>query len=106
MSPILFFIFFFTCIGVGKIFLQINSAAVAFIDILIAAWEGLNIFTSETTGPIEAKFYMNSPWDGRTKVCSNGPGHITKMAACPYMVKTLKIFLSETKRLMTLKLSM
>ena len=41
MSPILFFIFFFTCIGVGKIFLQINSAAVAFIDILIAAWEGL-----------------------------------------------------------------
>ena len=27
----------------GKIFLQINSAAVAFIDILIAAWEGLKI---------------------------------------------------------------
>ena len=41
MSPILFFIIFFTCTGVGKIFLQINSAAVAFIDILIAAWEGL-----------------------------------------------------------------
>ena len=45
MSPILFFIIFFTCIGigVGKIFLQINSAAVAFIDILIAAWEGLKL---------------------------------------------------------------
>ena len=42
MSPISFFIIFFTCTGVGKIFLQINSAAVAFIDILIAAWEGLN----------------------------------------------------------------
>ena len=41
MSPTLFFIFFFTCTGVEKIFLQINSAAVAFIDILIAAWEGL-----------------------------------------------------------------
>ena len=41
MSPILFFINFFTCIGVGNIFLQINSAAVAFIDILIATWEGL-----------------------------------------------------------------
>ena len=41
MSPILFFIIFFICTGVGKIFLQINSAAVAFIDILIAAWEGL-----------------------------------------------------------------
>ena len=35
MSPILFFIIFFICTGVGKIFLQINSAAVAFIDILI-----------------------------------------------------------------------
>ena len=41
MSPILFFVIFFICTGVGKIFLQINSAAVAFIDILIAAWEGL-----------------------------------------------------------------
>ena len=41
MSLILFFIIFFICTGVGKIFLQINSAAVAFIDILIAAWEGL-----------------------------------------------------------------
>ena len=41
MSPILLFIIFFTYTGVGKIFLQINPAAVAFIDILIAAWEGL-----------------------------------------------------------------
>ena len=41
MSPILFFIILFTCTGVGKIFLQINPAAVTFIDILIAAWEGL-----------------------------------------------------------------
>ena len=41
MSPILFFIIFFTYTGVGKIFLQINSSAVAFVDILIAAWEGL-----------------------------------------------------------------
>ena len=44
MSPILFFRIFFICTGVGKIFLQINSAAVAFIDILIAAWEGLITF--------------------------------------------------------------
>ena len=44
MSPILFFIyFFFTCTGVGKIFLQLNPAAVAFIDILMAAWEGLSV---------------------------------------------------------------
>ena len=50
---------------------------------------------------------MESPWDGGTKVCSNGPGHMTKMGAMPIYVKNLKkIFFSGTKRLMTLKLSM
>ena len=34
-----------------------------------------NVF-SETTGPIKAKFYMEPPWDGGTKVHSNGPDHI------------------------------
>ena len=42
-----------------------------------------NIFSSETTGPIEAKFHVEPPWDGGMKVCSNGPGHMTKMAAMP-----------------------
>ena len=40
------------------------------------------------------------------KVCSNGPGHMTKMAAMPIYGKTLKIFFSGTKSLMTLKLAM
>ena len=40
-----------------------------------------NIFSLETTRPIEAKFHVEPPWDGRTKVCSNGPGHTTDMAA-------------------------
>ena len=31
---------------------------------------------SETTGPIEAKLHMESPWDGVMKVCSNGPGQV------------------------------
>ena len=67
----------------------------------------LNIFSSETTVPIEAKFHMESPWDGGTKVCSNGPGHMTKMAAMPIYGKNLKkIFFSGTKRPMTLKLGM
>ena len=39
-----FFIIFIICTGVGKKCLQINSAAVAFIDILIAPWEGLWLF--------------------------------------------------------------
>ena len=58
MSPILFFIIFFTCTGVGKIFLQINSAAVAFIYILIAAWEGLNIrkFAKQHEKKLTSKF--------------------------------------------------
>ena len=46
-----------------------------------------NIFSSETTGPIEAKFRMEPPWDGGTKVCSNGPGHMT---AIPIYGKNLK----------------
>ena len=42
---------------------------------------------------------MESPWDGGTKGCSNGPGHMTKMAAMPiYMVKTLKILLLRNQK--------
>ena len=42
-----------------------------------------NIFSSETAWPIKAKFYVEPPWEGGTKVCINGPGHVTKMAAMP-----------------------
>ena len=33
---------------------------------------------------------MELLWDGGTKVCSNGPGHLTKMAAMPIYGKNLK----------------
>ena len=46
--------------------------------------------SSETTGPMESKFHMESPWDGGTKVCSKGPGHMSKMAAIPIYGKNLK----------------
>ena len=49
-----------------------------------------NIFSSETTGPYEAKFHMEPPWDGGTKVCSNSPGLVTKMTAMPIFGKSLK----------------
>ena len=49
-----------------------------------------NIFSSETTGPIEAKFYMELLGTGGTKVCSSGPGHMTKMAAMPIYGKKHK----------------
>ena len=49
-----------------------------------------SIFSSETTGPIGAKFHMDPPWDGGTKICSNGPGHMSKMAPMPIYSKNLK----------------
>ena len=33
---------------------------------------------------------MDPPWDGGTKVCSDGPGHMTKMAAMTIYGKNLK----------------
>ena len=66
-----------------------------------------NIFSSETTGPIELKFHIETPKDGGKKVCSNGLGHMTKMAAMPiYGKNPLKIFFSRTRRLMTSGLGM
>ena len=49
-----------------------------------------NIFSSETAWPIKAKFYVEPPWERGTKVCINGPGHMTKMAAMPIYGKNLK----------------
>ena len=49
-----------------------------------------NDFSSETTGPIVTKFHMWPPGVGGTKSCSNGPGHMTKMAAMPIYGKNLK----------------
>ena len=49
----------------------------------------LNIFASETALPIKAKFYVESPWEGGTKVYINGPGHMTKMATMPIYGKNL-----------------
>ena len=56
-----------------------------------------NIFFSETACPIKAKFYVEPPWVGGTKVCLRHLGHMTKMAATPiYGKNPSKIFFSET----------
>ena len=66
-----------------------------------------NIFSSETAWPIKAKFYVEPPWEGGTKVYINGPGHITKMAAMPiYGKNPSKIFFSRTGRPIFTKLGM
>ena len=48
------------------------------------------IFSSESAWPIKAKFYVEPPWEGGTKVYINCPGHMTKMAAMPIYGKKLK----------------
>ena len=53
---------------------------------------------SETAWPIKAKFYVEPPWEGGTKVCINGPGHMTKMAAMPIYGKNLKNLLLQNRK--------
>ena len=47
------------------------------------------IFFSEITGPIEAIFHVEPPWEEGMKFCINGLGHMTKMAATPRYGKNL-----------------
>ena len=49
-----------------------------------------HIFSSETAGPIKVKFHMAPPWDVGTGICSNGPGHMTKVTVMPIYGKNLK----------------
>ena len=58
-------------------------------------------FSSETNWIIKAKLCVEPPWEGGTKVCINGPGHMTKMATTPIYVN-----FSRTRSLMNLKLGM
>ena len=63
----------------------------------------VNIFSSETIGPIKFKFNMEPPCNWGTTVCSTGPGHMTKMAPCPYMVQSLKSFLLRNQKAVDLE---
>ena len=57
--------------------------------------------------PIEAKFHVEPPWDGTTEVYSNGPGHMTNIAAMLIYGKNCKkIFFSEIQRPLPLKVGM
>ena len=62
-----------------------------------------NFFFLETAKPIEGKFQIDPPWGKGMKVCSNGPGHMTNMAAMPVFDK---IFFSGSKRPMNLNVCM
>ena len=59
------------------------------VVVVVCPFTFSNVF-SETAWPIKAKFYVEPPWEEGTKVCINGPGHMTKMAAMPIYGKNLK----------------
>ena len=56
------------------------------------------MFSSETALPIKAKFYVEPPWEGGTKVYINGPGHMTKMATMPIYGKNFKNLLLQNQK--------
>ena len=49
-----------------------------------------NVFSSETAWPIKAKFYVEPPWERKTKVYKIGLGHMTKIAAMLIYGKNVK----------------
>ena len=49
-----------------------------------------NFVSLETAKPIEAKVHVEPSWDGETRVCSNGSGHMNNMADMPLYGKNLK----------------
>ena len=61
-----------------------------------------NIFFSATAWPIKAKFYVEPPWVGGTKVCL----YMTKMAARPIYGKNPSKIFSRTSRPIFTKLGM
>ena len=66
-------------------------------SVLVVRSQCSKIFFSKTAWPIKAKFYVEPPWVGGTKVCSRHLGHMTKMAATPiYGKNPSKIFYSRT----------
>ena len=69
-----------------------NQRSRSFIDLGPNLSIFLNFISSITTRPIEAKFHVEPPWDGRRKACSNGPGTWPRWQPCPYLIKYSKIF--------------
>ena len=63
-----------------------SSTSLASLSSSLSALFILNIFSSETQS---VKFHMETLWDERIKVCSNGSSHMTKLAAMPIYGKSL-----------------
>ena len=82
------------------------SSRTASVCASVSAFSFSNIF-SETAWLMKAKFCVEHPWVGGTKVCSRDLDHQTKMAATPIYGKNhSKIFFSRTSRQISTKLGM
>ena len=52
----------------------------------------------ETIWPIKAKFHVEPPKEGKTKLCINGLAHMAKMAALPVYGKNHGNLLLQNKK--------
>ena len=57
---------------------------------VVVVVQNVQVFFSKTPWPIKAKLHVEHPKEGGTKVCINGPGHMTKVATMPIYGKKLK----------------
>ena len=101
------FYIFFSCMYVSSFLSHVLSKRL--IGELIGySWSGVvrrkqfQTFSS----PIKAKFYVEPPWVGGTKVCSRHLGHMTKMAATPIYGKNPSKIFSRTGGPIITKLGM
>ena len=69
---------------------QVNSLTGLSSLISFRLIQGKSIVEDEKPLGQSVKFHMELLWDRGMKVCSNGPGHMTKMAAMPVYGENLK----------------
>ena len=60
-----------------------------------------NFFSSIMARPVETKFHVEPPWEGRTKAYSNGPGHMTTMPIYGKTIKNLHLWNQKANDLET-----
>ena len=82
-SKIKYFVKYFMLVLLAHLSRRLTGELIGYPWIRRRPFTFSNIFSSETAWPIKAKFYVEPPWEGGTKVYINGPGHMTKMAATP-----------------------
>ena len=78
-----FFLLLFFVVVVVVVVVSKGIFDVYYIGNLLVWENASNVFCSENTGPIKAKFHLGRQWVGGTKVCSPHLNHVSNMAATP-----------------------